>query len=410
MNPYRFSGGTPGILPAIADDNATFNDEGTATTGWTASGGTLGVTGSVLRLTKTVAAGTSASATKSVTMPGTNLDHIMYVKPKASRTTTNHGGAFWLRNSGNTRQFVLWLNYDATLGAYAQGTISAQVYNGASLVTAVVATGVNTETADLEFGLHYDHKWSTMNVFQKQVDGTWDLKARLAATYVAYIEAQMITLSSAPAGAWLEFDFWTVARPNLVVIGDSIAEGKTLYSPNRSLALSNYASTWTRYAGLYPSLRNNIVVNRGVGSETSTATLARIADATGMGARVVFLHASTNDEVNGISQSTRTSNTQSMINAISAASATTVLLNAMYGTSSYSGNTPTPDHRDYMTTWWGSNMPTLTGSFVPVNIMTPIVDGSGYMTSGLTQSDGIHPTPSGYEDIGQYIVAQGYAP
>ena len=194
----------------------------------------------------------------------------------------------------------------------------------------------------------------------------------------------MITLSTAPSGAWLEFDFWTIARPNLVVIGDSIAEGKTLYSPNRSLALANYLSTWTRYAALYPSLRNNLVVNKGVGSETSAATLARIADATGQSPRVVVLHASTNDEVNGISLADRTDNIQDTVDAVSTSGATTVLLNAMYGTSSYSGNTPTPDHRDYMTTWWGTNMPTLTGAFVPVNIMTPIVDGSGYMTSGQT--------------------------
>jgi lysophospholipase L1-like esterase len=401
----------PGVLlPAIADDNDTFTDEGTATTGWTAANASLAVTGSVLRMTKTTGSGSSGSMTKSVTMPGTNLDHIFYGKVMMARANANEAGAVWLRNSGNTRQFVLWLNYNSVSGAYAQGTLSIQAYESATLRTAVVATGVNTSTAWIEFALQYDHKWSTMNCFIKQGDGTWDLKARIACTYVAYIEAQLITLSTAPSGTWMEFDYLTICRPNLVVIGDSIAEGKTLYSPNRSLGLADYSSTWARYAELYPALRNTIVVNKGVGSETSAATLARIADATGQSPRVVFLHASTNDEVNGISLADRTDNIQDTIDAITAASGTTVLLNAMYGTSSYSGNTPSPDHRDYMTTWWTANRLGLTGTFAPLDIMDPIIDGSGFMTTGLTQADGIHPTPAGHEDIGLFIASQGYAP
>lgn len=399
----------PPFFPVIADDNATFNDEGTATTGWTASNATMGVTGSVLRLTKTSGSGSSGSITKSVTMPGSNLDHGFYGKVNMSRAATNHGGAVWLRNSGNTRQFVFWMNYSSVGGAYSQGTLSIQCYESATLRTATVATGVNTETDSIEFVLQYDHKWQSMCCYLKQIDGTWDLKARLACSYVAYIEAQLITLSAAPSGTWMEFDYLTIARPNIVLVGDSIAEGKTLYSPNLSLSLTNYNSTWARYAALYPTLRNNLVFNKGIGSETSTALLARIADATGQSPRLVIVHASTNDEVNGISQSTRTSNIQGAIDAIVAASAECVLLNAMYGTSTYSGNTPSPDHRDYMLDWWDNYRTSLTDLYASLDIMQAIVS-SGFMNSSLTQGDGIHPTPSGHEDIGDLIEAQPYAP
>lgn len=397
------------FFPVIADDNATFTDEGTATTGWTASGGTLGVTGSVLRLTKNVGSGTSGSALKSITLPGSNLDFFMYVKVQMSRTTTNHAGAFWLQDSGNTRQFVLWLNYSAVGGAYTQGTVSIQAYESGTLRTATVATGVNTETDDLEFGLEYDHKWSTMNCYQKQVDGTWDLKARVACTFHSYTDARMVTLSTAPTGTWMEFDYWMIARPNIMILSDSIGEGKTLYSPDRSLALSNYLSTWTRYAELYPSLRNTIVSNKSVGGQTSAQLLARVADVTGQSPRLVILHASTNDEVNGISLADRTTNIQDTIDAIVTASAECVLLNAMYGTSTYSGNTPSPDHRDYMLDWWDNYRTSLTDLYASLDIMQAIVS-SGFMNSSLTQADGIHPTPSGHEDIGDFIEAQPYAP
>lgn len=399
-----------GILPPIADDNSTFTDEGDATTGWTATNATQSITSGVFRMTKTSSAGTGGNSAKDITLPGSNLDFIFYGRVRMQQGASGQGGAIWLRNADNSRQFAFWMNYNPTgTPAYEEGTIGIQTNEGATIRPAVVATGVDTETF-IEFALQYDHKWGSMNCFLKQVDGTWDLKARVAATFHSWTQVQVITLSTAPIDTWMEFDYLSICRPNIVVIGDSIAEGKTLYSPNLSLGLANYSSTWARYAALYPELRNNLVVNKGVGSETSTATLARIADATGQSPRVVFLHASTNDEVGAVSLSTRTDNIQDMIDAITAASGSTVLLNAMYGTSAYSGNTPSPDHRDYMTTWWNTNRLALTGDVAPINIMTAIVDGSGYMATGLTQADGIHPTPAGHEDIGLFIASQGYAP
>lgn len=388
-----------GILPSIADDNATFNDEGDSTTGWTASNATLSTSSSWLRATKNTASAVNGKMSKAITLTGTNKDFIIYGKLRTKSGGATDGGVMWLTDGGS-KVAGLWFNYKATATtAIQQGTVSLEGYTTVSQ-TAVLATGLDLQTNGIEFAMQYDHKFGSLSCFFRQPDGTWDLKGRVANTWFSSANIELVSLSSAPNGWWIEFDYLTVCKPNIVVIGDSIAEGKTLYSPNLSLGLTNYASTWARYFKGYPSLRNTLVVNKGVGSETSTATLARIADATGIGARVIFLHASSNDQVNGVSQATRTSNTTSMVTAITAASAKAVLLNAMYGTSSMSGS---PAHRDYMKDWWDANKDVV-GAFSVVNIMESL-QVSNFMDPAYTQSDGIHPNPSGYALIGAQLSA-----
>jgi lysophospholipase L1-like esterase len=383
-------------LPPIADENATFNDEGDSTSGWTASNGAMGVTGSTLRFTKTSGPSTAASAKKGVTMPAGAQDYILYGKIRAS---TGGGGVVWLENAAQDRIMGVWLNSIDT-GGYDAGKVSVTGYNGATRTGAVLATGINTQTTSVDFAMQFDAKFGALNVFFRESDGRWGLKGRVACTHNTPVNIVLAHLSANASGAWIEFDFLTISRPNLAVIGDSIAEGKTLYSPNLSLGLSNYDSTWTRYALMYPSLRNNLVVNKGIGSETSTVTLARIADATGIGARAVFLHASSNDQVNGVSQGTRTSNISSMVTAIEGAGAECVLLNALYGTSANAGN---PAHRDYCKAWWDTNSASV-GAFTTIDIMQPVLSG-GFLDPTLTQSDTVHPNPAGYMAIGGYIVS-----
>lgn len=389
------------LLPPLLNDNATFNDEGDSTSGWTASNATLSTSASWLRMTKNTSASINAKMSKPVTLAGTNKDFIVFGKVKAKTGGANEGGVLWLYDGG-AKVFGIWLNYKATpTAAVVSGTVSIEGYTTSSQ-TAVVATGVDLQNVGIEFALQYDHKFSTLNCYFKQTDGSWNLVGRVANTWFSVPTIDFWSFSNAPNGWWVEFDYLTVAKPNIVVIGDSIAEGKTLYSPNRSLNLANYSSTWARYFAAYTTLRNNLVVNKGVGSETSTATLARISDATSIGAKVVFLHASSNDQVNGVSEATRTSNITSMISAIEASGAEAVLLNAMYGTDTMTGN---PAHKTYMLNWWNSNKDSV-GAFSAIDIMTPIRVTGDFMDSALTQSDKIHPTPSGYQAIGEYLKIQ----
>jgi len=191
----------------------------------------------------------------------------------------------------------------------------------------------------------------------------------------------------------------------VISIGDSICAGATLFNPDPALSLTNNTNSWQYHAQLYGSLRNNLIVNKGVGSNTSAQIAARItADVLDHEPRVVFLHASSNDEAAAVSLATRTTNIQSAVTAIDGAGAACVLLNAMYGTAAGADNTPSPDLRDYGLNWWTAYMPGLTNVDLAINIMTPILSG-GFMDAALTEADGIHPTAFGYEDIGQFIAA-----
>lgn len=383
----------------LPDDNAVFSDEGDTTSGWTAFNATLSVSGSWLRQTK-AAGGSNSSMTKTIsTFTPTNRDWILYGSVRAASSSCI--GVIWMLNGSS--EVSLWLGTAAANTTSSPGSVSMCGTVGGIRNVALVASDLSYSTLPVEFALHYDSKFSQLECWFREADGRWKFKARVACDWFSSTSVSVLTTTASAAGAWIEIDYLSHCKPNVVAIGDSICEGKTLFSPNHTLGLTNDESSWQRHALLFPARRNNLVVNKGVGGQTSTQILARIADATDQGPRLVILHASSNDEVGGVSQATRTSNIQSSLNAITAAGQQAVLLNAMYGTSGGSDNTPTPDLRDYMTTWWATYAASLSGSYIPINIMSPLIDGSGFMQIALTQPDGIHPTPAGYEAVGNFI-------
>jgi len=93
------------------------------------------------------------------------------------------------------------------------------------------------------------------------------------------------------------------------------------------------------------------------------------------------------------------------VSAITAAGGKVVLLNAMYGTSAGGDNTPTPDLRDYMRTWWNGGRLSVSGAAAVFDIMEPLRVSGDYMNAILTQSDGIHPNVGGQSAIGAYIAS-----
>jgi lysophospholipase L1-like esterase len=386
--------------PTIADDNATFNDEGTSTTGWSTSNATVGVSSGVLRYTKTVAAGTGSSATKSMTFTPSNEDYILFGKARARRGT-NRIGVIWFLNG--SQEVSIWFGSADASTSYTDQRVSICGYSGGTRQVIQVASGVDYETNFVEFALHYDHKFTTLNCFFKE-SGQWVFKGRVTSSFFSATQIQVLSTSASDNGMWVEFDHLTLAQPNIIAIGDSICAGSTLFNPDRTIGLTNDASRWMKYATLYPSLRNNLIVNKGVGSQNSTTLAGRVAtDGTNHGARVVILHASTNDEiVPQVSKADRTTNIQNSINTITGAGANCVLLNALYGTSAANDNQPTPDLRDYMLDWWTNYLPTVTGHALAIDIMQPLLS-AGFQNSSLTQVDGLHPTPTGYQAVGEYI-------
>lgn len=401
LNPFRFGGSAASVWPTIPDENSTFNDEGASTTGWTTSNATVGTSAGWLRYTKTVASGTGSSSTSpAVTFTPSSRDYILYGKMRC-KSASDCIGVIWMLNG--SKEMGLWFGTSSANTSYSAGAISLVGTTGSSTRNVTgLGNGYTYETVPFEFALQFDSKYTSLTCWVREADGRWDFKGRVACDWFSATNIQILTTSNSANGSWVEFDYLTLAKPNVVSIGDSICEGKTLFSPDRGLGLTNDESSWQRHALLYPTLRNNLIVNKGVGSQTSTQINTRIADATGEGPRVVVLHASSNDEASAISQATRTTNIQNSVNSIVAASQSAVVLNASYGTSAGADNQPTPDLRDYMKDWWDNYKPTVTGASGFIDIMQPVL-ASGFLDAGLAQADGIHPNVAGYTLIGDLI-------
>ena len=389
-------------LPQLATEHATFNDEGDSASGWTSSNATITSSGSYLRQTKQ-AAGSNSSMTKPISFTPASSDFILYGKVRAKHDASTTA-VIWLLNG--SKEISIWLGSAAATVVAVQGAISICGTTGASTRNVVqVASGYNYESTPIEFALQFDQKFRTLTCWFREADGRWKFRGRVACDWFSSAEIQALTTTPSAAGAWVEFDYLMLARPNLAVLSDSIGEGKTLFSPNPSLGLTNDESTWMRHAPIYPNLRNNLIVNKGVGGQSSAQILARVTDVTSTGARVVFLHASSNDEALSVTQAARTENIQSTVSAITATGGQVVLLNAMYGTSAGGDNTPTPDLRDYMRTWWNGGRLSVSGAAAVFDIMEPLRVSGDYLNATLTQSDGIHPNVDGHSAIGAYIAS-----
>lgn len=388
-------------LPTVVGTNATFNDELTATTGWTPTNGTLSLAGGFMRLTKTSGAGvSSASANKAVTWPATGKDFIIYARIRARNNADTRGALYFLNAPS---ELALWVGTTNAGADFVPGAVSMSGYSGVKNV-ASVASGLDYENVAIDYCLQFDSKHGAVTCWFREGDGRWKFKARVLHTWSAAPLAELVLSTAAAAGAWIEADFITICRPNFVAIGDSVCAGSTLFNPNPSLALTNDESTWMRHFTGYSAHRNSLVVNKGVGSDTSALMLNRITDVTETVASVVFLQSSSNDEGAGVSFFSRTHRVQQMINAIKNTGAAVVLLNSMYGTSTYPGNTP-DDLLRYGRNWWNNDMLRLTGvdAYYDISIPVQVSNSNNFMASGSSQSDGIHPNPTGYAAIGAYI-------
>lgn len=390
-------------LPSIVNNNSTFNDEGESTTGWTATGATLSVASSYLRATKTGAVGATCSITKPWTFTPANRDFILYGKVRASAISQYDATVITIYNG--TKEVALWFGSTGTgaAGGYVVGASGIIGYEGATRKNALVAaSGLAYNTTAIEFALQYDSKFGQLNCWFREADGRWKLKARMTCDFISHTSVTISKHGDAPTSSWFEFDYLTLCQPNIIAIGDSHCAGATLFDPNLGLALSNDESSWMRHSTPYPTLRNNLIVNKGVGGQTSGQILARVTEVTRESPRVVFLHASSNDQANGVSLATRTTNIQNTVNAMNTANESVVLLNALYATSANAGN---PAHRDYMRTWWANGRFSVTGLAGVVDIAQPVNNAQEFLNPTYAQADTVHLNPAGYALVGARIAA-----
>jgi lysophospholipase L1-like esterase len=389
-----------GPIPAIADENATFNDEGESTAGWTATGATMTTASSYLRATKTGAVGAACSITKPWTFTPAGRDFILYGKARASAISQFDATVFSIFNG--TKEIAFWLGSTGASSGYAVGASGIIGYEGTTRKNSTAtASGLAYSTTAVEFALQFDSLFGQLNCWFRESDGRWKLKTRLKCDFVSHTSIAISKHSDAPNGSWFEFDYLTLCRPNIIAIGDSHCAGAILFDPNLSLALGDDESTWMRYAKPYPSLRNNLIVNKGIGGQTSAQITARISEVTRESPRTVFLHASSNDTPSTVAAQVRTANIQSAINSISTSGQKVVLLNSLYATSTYSGN---PGYRDYMRSWWNIDRRKLNSVSLAIDIMNPVIDVDGFLSASNAQPDKVHLTPSAYSLVGGYIT------
>lgn len=380
-------------LPAITTENESFFDDGTSTTGWSTDYGspTISIVSGALRVV-----GANSSVKKTISAPASG-DFINYIRIKGSKAS----GQYWsvCFNQGATPIMVLTFGYNWVTSAADTNIVS--VYSNAGAEKKVLMSGVDY-SAYVEFAIHYDTNRSVISIYAKDADDMWDYITHLAIFAGLRTVNTLLIECGTATSATVDMDYALIASPNIVSIGDSLCSGANHFDPNPAVygGDDDNATTWQKHSMVYRNVKNNLIVNKGIGSQTSTAMLARIAEATAHSPQVVFLHASSNDQTGGVSQATRTSNMQSMVDACVAIGAEVVILNAAYPNSDHASG---PAITAYNLEWWEDYLSTLTDVHMGIDIMQPVLSG-GVMDPAVTESDGIHPTAAGYELIGEYIA------
>lgn len=386
--------GGASILPVLLNNNAVFEDECTSTTDWAATNGNLDLYDPKgLTFIKTSATGTSAIVKR--TFPITEKkDFLVFSKVKTTAMCT-----LWLLSGSNTS--AIWFNQKLESGTTSkqQGSITLVGKDG-TIQRNNAVVDATTDTW-FEFALHFDSKFNTLNLYTLNAN-VWVWRGRVSTTIFlptsGTIDFAMSSLEDSAASLTVEHLY--VCYPNLAVFGDSIAAGSTGFNPDATLGLTDPQSQWTYNLNAFSNVKNSIVVNKGVGGQSSLELLNRVEDITSLNAKICFLHASTNDLFKSVSSADRTTNISNTITAIKAESTICVLLNAMYGTQTY--NSTYPGHKSYMQDWWDNSSQTV-GADLAIDISIPVLNEDGYMATTKTQSDGIHPNNGGYADIAEYI-------
>lgn len=387
-------------LPELLSDNATFNDEGYAD-GWTALNATVSTVDGWLSYTKP-SLGIS-SILKPAEKPSPDSDYILYVKLKATYSP-KAVSVVQFYDMATGRAAGIWLGSANATTTPAQGSISliGTTNNGTTRNAVTIATGVDYWNNSIDAALHWDSTYSVLNCYFRESDGRWKLKGRVRSEYVGGPNISAQFTPETPSGSELRIDYITVARPNIISLGDSIAAGATLNDPNPDSSLINDESTWMRHARIYQKTRNNLIVNKGIPGITSAQTLARMDKINSSGAKVVFYHGPTNDQLKGISHEASKSNVQNIVSSVNSNGGKVVLLNQIYGTASSAGNQPEPRLRDYGIEAWNNYLVFVSGVYSRIDIMYALKGKGRFIDPSLAQSDG-HPNIEGYKAIGRLI-------
>ncbi|WP_163000012.1 SGNH/GDSL hydrolase family protein [Pseudomonas viridiflava] len=386
------------MLPFIYDDNvSTMRDEGVDTSRWTLSTPTAGnimVVGSSLKIST---AGVGVNYSQPVNMPPENDDFIIYVKLKAEYAQGKASVVHFNGLDGKPR-IGFALGYSYVSQTLSLGQLSVINKDGSAKSD---YASINYSESWCDLAIHGCRSLGTYRVYLRDANSEWLSVFSGDISQIADISSVVVgSQFSLSQPSHLYLDHILICRPNIVSIGDSICAGY-------AVPADPYVG-WQKYAKLYSWLRNDLIVNLGVPGNSSQQISDRIVSSSFAGARLVFLHASSNDFRLGVSASDRTQITQRSITAINAFGAKCVLINGIYPNSRYV-NADYQAETAYQKQWWESSAITLTGLSGMIDIMLCLKGVMGaYIAEALARlEDGKHPNMPGTVLMGRLIKSLG---
>ena len=344
------------------------------------------------------AGGTDTAAT--ISIPDfTAGDALIFIRAGAERRSTGAVNLY-LGAAGNVRAACSW-NYDWVSKTNSIGVCTQAGYTFGALahLNGVSNVSFSSDYEMVDILIQYDSFNDIYATFVfNESTRTWTRIGAGKSATSPYLSPVIRLEGGGDKLTKLRIESVYVCKPNFVAIGDSICEGSTGFAPDYSL--TDFDNCWQKYF-TYRQLRNNFVVNRGVGSENSSEIAARISDLlTECNPQAVFLHASSNDYGAGFTYTQRNSNISDSVTEIQAGGAKCVLLNSIYANEDHVNH---PDSGDYTSGWWAENSGNM-GADIKIDIMQPVIDvATGRLDTALAEADGIHPTKAGYSLIGEFI-------
>jgi len=344
--------------------------------------------------------GVSSELIEPITFDSQDGDFIIYAKVQLSGLSGG-AGILSIENSAKTKSLQLGFGYDFRNSTADLPRISMRVKEGSSDTSNGGVSGVDLTTAPFEIALHYDCDRGAMNLWRRDTSATgyrWIWENSILAPGFDIEQIRFWNRTSGASGQWSQFTDVAFCKPFQVAIGDSITAGHNAFDPNPNKydGRDNGLSQWEAHCWPFPNLRNNIIVNKGIGGQSTGQVNARISEAFKHGNQRVYLSVQNNDYGDGVSLTQRTTNIQNSINACVAAGCEVFLYGCIY--SRKQNASPL-----WYIQWRDDYLPQLTGYEQYIEIMDAVKDSSGRIQEQYTCDGKLHPNQQGYALIGQHI-------
>jgi lysophospholipase L1-like esterase len=391
----KLDGGS--TAPAPLDDNIIHEIPTNTTVGWTGDTARLSTDGTSLTLTP---GGVSTVVEQTIPFILSG-DFVSFFTVTADSVVGS--GVNWQLGGAGDGRLILSLGYNWETSAYEQNRVSVR----GGITGGVAGPLIDYSVNEIEVAVQYDSRLQVSNLFIKE-SGAWVFYGGMSNTDPYRTLQRFYAGGTFNASGTIKD--WFYARPNIAAIGDSICAGHNFYDPDPTFYAGddNYLNTWMGHSQIYRNLRNTLIVNYGIGSQNSLEIQNRTADMmTKTSAKVVFIHASTNDYGAGFTDVQRSSYIQGAIDLVIAGGGEAILLNAVYPNS---GSASYPANADFYRNWWNTFSGAITDAFlIDIMLDSNILDGN-YMNTIYTETDGVHPNVSGYTLIGNLVEAEVNGP